>query len=165
MKYKISNGVNKYVIGIIGFLALMLLLVFTNPTQQQQPEENKLVDSVLEATPSTYDFGEIDIFGGKVTTTYTITNTGVEAVTITAAETSCMCTEGLIGALSFGMHGSSGGTVVIQGGASEVLTAVFDPLAHGPEGTGKIKRELHLRTNSSTVPEVEVTFSGDVIKK
>jgi len=75
-----------------------------------------------------------------------------------------MCTEGKIDNFTFGMHGQSGGTVVIPAGESKVLTAIYDPLAHGPEGTGPITRELALKTNSTITPEVVVRFSGNVIK-
>jgi len=123
------------------------------------------VEAPLTVVDSSYNFGEIDIFGGKVRTTYTLVNEGVEDVTITSAATSCMCTEGEIDGLVFGMHGQNSKEVTIPAGSEQVLTAIFDPLAHGPEGTGPITRELFLETNSSITPEITVRFSGTVVKK
>jgi len=122
------------------------------------------VDSAIIVAEDSYDFGDIDIFGGKVETKYALKNTGEEDVEIISAVTSCMCTEGEIGGLTFGMHSSSGGSEIIPAGGEMVLTAIFDPIAHGPEGTGPIKRQLFIETNSSATPHIEVSFSGNVIK-
>lgn len=119
--------------------------------------------SVIALEPP-YDFGDIDIFGGKVSTKYTLKNEGSEPVTITDASTSCMCTEGEIAGHTFGMHGSDVTSVTIPAGGEEVVKATFDPLAHGPEGTGPITRELMLKTNSKTTPVIRLKFSGNVIK-
>ena len=154
---------NKYLLGA-GILAILLILVslsFSN----SDTNTNIQVASAVSVVEDSYDFGEIDIFDGKVQTTYALRNEGTEDVLITSAVTSCMCTEGNIGDLTFGMHESTGKTVVIPAGGEKTLTAIFDPLAHGPNGTGKIKRELLLKTNSTLTPEIEVTFTGDVIKK
>ncbi|MEX0931075.1 MAG: DUF1573 domain-containing protein [Candidatus Paceibacterota bacterium] len=153
---------NKYLLGA-GILAILLILVslsFSN----SDTNTNTQVASAVSVVEDAYDFGEIDIFGGKVQTTYTLKNEGMEDVLITSAVTSCMCTEGEIGDLTFGMHESTGKTVVIPAGEGKTLTATFDPLAHGPNGTGKIKRELMLKTNSTVTPDIKVTFSGNVIK-
>lgn len=152
---------NKYIIGTISLVVVLMGISYVLSSDDKTTPQ---VASVLTAAEQTYDFGEIDIFGGKVSTTYTLTNEGTEDVIITSAVTSCMCTEGKIGDLTFGMHESSGKTVIIPAGEEKTLTAIFDPLAHGPNGTGKIKRELFLKTNSTQTPEVRVTFSGNVIK-
>jgi len=156
---------NKYVIGVI-VLVVAGLLVLGILNSNSEPEENTTpeVSSVITITESNYDFGDIDIFSGKVSTTYLLKNEGVEDVSILDAITSCMCTEGEIGDLLFGMHGSSGDIVIIPAGGEQILKATFDPLAHGPEGVGKIKRELFLQTNSTVAPEIKVTFSANVTK-
>ena len=125
---------------------------------------NKAVSSAVTVTNDRYDFGEIDIFGGKVQTTYTLKNEGSEVVTVIDAQTSCMCTEGEIAGFTFGMHGSNVKNVEIQPGDEEEVTAIFDPLAHGPNGTGKITRELMLKTNSTESPVIRLMFTGEVIK-
>lgn len=122
------------------------------------------VEAAITIDKTEHDFGDIDIFGGKVETKYTITNTGTQDVRTTSAQTSCMCTEGKIDGFKFGMHGSYGKSVIIPTGASKTLTAIFDPLAHGPDGTGRIKRDLFIKTNSSVTPEIRLQFSANVIK-
>lgn len=124
----------------------------------------KQVQAAVVAEQTSHDFGEIDIFGGKVNTTYTLKNIGTEDVSILSAVTSCMCTEGEIGGLQFGMHESSGSDVIIPAGEEKILTATFDPLAHGPEGVGKVTRELFLKTNSTVTSEIKVTFTANVVK-
>ena len=157
---------NKYIVGGI-IIAVLGALLFLNSPNSENPKTKKIgpVASVISFTKDTYDFGDIDIFGGKVQTTYTIKNDGTEDVVILSAVTSCSCTEGQIGKLTFGMHESSGERVTIPAGGEKTLTATFNPLAHGPNAVGKIKRELILKTNSTVTPQVVVSFRGDVIKK
>jgi len=151
-------------IGALLLSGLIIWGVYANSGEKTEPTEVTTVASAITLSEDRYDFGDIDIFGGKVETTYTLQNTGTEDVTIIDATTSCMCTEGKIGDLIFGMHGQSGDEVMIPAGESKELTAIFDPLAHGPEGTGPITRDLILSTNSSQTPEVIARFSGTVVK-
>lgn len=154
---------NKYIIGGLIFLAVFILFSLLT-TNDQQPNQNPYVASAVIAERTFHDFGTIDIFGGKVSTTYTLKNTGEEDVSIVSAVTSCMCTEGEIGGLRFGMHDKTGLKVVISAGEEKTLTAIYDPLAHGPNGTGKITRELTLTTDSSETPKIMVRFSANVVK-
>lgn len=155
---------NKYIIGAV-ILTVVLIFganYFGNKDETIKAATN--VTSPIAVLEKPYDFGDIDIFAGKVSTTYTLKNEGSEDVTITQAATSCMCTEGEIAGLTFGMHGSEVKSVVIPAGGEEVVKATFDPLAHGPEGTGPITRELMLKTNSQETPDIRLKFSGNVIK-
>lgn len=157
---------NKYVIGAVVLGAILLMVAFSSSSNDgsQTAATGEAVSSTITVTGDKYDFGEIDIFGGKVQTTYTLKNEGPDDVTVTGAQTSCMCTEGEIAGYTFGMHGSNVKSVVIPAGGEETVTAIFDPLAHGPNGTGKITRELMLKTNSTESSMVRLMFSGDVIK-
>lgn len=167
MTEKNSKGMNKYVLGVVGLLVIIFLVFAINTSSDEKVEKNKqvAVASVVTADKEAYDFGDIDIFGGKVSATYILKNEGSEDVQIVSAVTSCMCTEGEIGGLKFGMHSATGGNIIIPAGGEEILTATFDPLAHGPDGTGKIMRQLMLKTNSTETPEIEVRLSANVIKK
>ncbi len=127
------------------------------------PVAEKVVASEITLETNEYDFGDIDIFGGKVKATFPLTNTGSADVTVLSGVTSCICTEGEIDSLSFGMHGSDGETVIPAGETRE-LVAIYDPLAHGPDGVGKIKRQLQLKTNSSVTEYIDVSFTGNVVK-
>lgn len=153
---------NKYVIWAVILAVLLIFSLYALPNRGGQNVTD--VASAITIMESSYDFGDIDIFGGKVSITYTLKNEGDEDVSILSAVTSCMCTVGEIGGLEFGMHESSGKTVIIPAGEEKTLSATFDPLAHGPNGTGKIKRELFLKTNSTATPEIKVTFSANVVK-
>ena len=144
---------------LIGVLFTWYLIVSNENTQSVISNA-----SVITVDKITYDFGRIEIFAGKVSTKYTLVNTGESDVTITSAITSCMCTEGKIGGMTFGMRSGSD-SVTIKAGESETLTATYDPLAHGPDGVGKVKRELTLKTNSTETPEIIVTFTADVYKE
>jgi len=155
---------NKYTIGTVIFVIVLIVGVsyFGNKDEAAKAVTN--VSSSIVVLEQPYDFGDIDIFGGKVSTTYTLKNVGAEAVTITEASTSCMCTEGEIDGFTFGLHGSEVKSVTIPAGSEKVVKATFDPLAHGPEGTGPITRELTLKTNSKETPNIRLMFSGNVIK-
>lgn len=156
---------NKYIIAalILG-VGLIGLSMFNNSGDRNVVATNSVSSATLSVVEPPHNFGDIDIFGGKVETTYTLKNEGAEDVTITKAGTSCMCTEGEIAGLTFGMHGSEVESVVIPAGGEEKVRAIFDPLAHGPNGTGPITRMLMLETNSSETPQIELRFSGNVVK-
>lgn len=155
---------NKYILGIVGIIVITFLAFAINISNNKKEKRNKQVASVVTTDKTIYDFGDIDIFGGKVSVEYVIKNEGNEDVEIVSAITSCMCTTGEIGDMKFGMHGVSGSRVKIPAGDEEVLTAIYDPLAHGPEGTGKITREITLMTNSVETPEITVRLTANVIK-
>lgn len=120
--------------------------------------------SSLTADRDLHDFGEIDIFSGKVTTNFTLTNSGPDDITVLAGTTSCGCTDGEIGGIGFGMHEQMDSELIIPAGASEELSVIYDPLAHGPSGTGLAQRSVFLRTNSLETPELEVRIKAMVIK-
>ena len=155
---------NKYILWIIGVLVIVFLVFAVNTQNGKKQEKNKQVASIITIEKIAHNFGDINIFGGKVSATYTLKNGGDEDVKIISAVTSCMCTEGDIGGLKFGMHESSEKIVIIPAGGEEILTATFDPLAHGLNGTGKVTRQLMLKTNSTETPEIEVRFEANVIK-
>lgn len=154
---------NKYIIGAV-IVVIIAIFASYSLSNNNDITDTPNVASAITVVEAPHDFGDIDIFGGKVSTTYTLKNEGAEDVNITSAVTSCMCTEGEIGGLTFGMHESSDKVVIIPAGGEKMLTATYDPLAHGPDGVGKVKRELFLKTNSTVTPEIKVTFSGNVIK-
>lgn len=158
---------NKYVIGavVLGVAIIGYLVLSANESSESVSLINEGSSSArVVVLEQPYDFGDIEIFDGKVSTSYTLKNEGAEAVTITKAGTSCMCTEGEIAGFTFGMHGSNVDSVVIPPGGEEVVKAVYDPLAHGPDGVGPVTRTLQIETNSSVTPEIELRFSANVIK-
>ena len=155
---------NKYIIGAVVLIIALVIILVSLGSSGNKATEVAQTTSAITVPESSYDFGEIDIFGGKVSTEYLLKNEGAEDVLILSAITSCMCTEGKIDDLRFSLHESSGGVVTIPAGGEKTLIAIYDPLAHGPDSTGKVKRELSLKTNSSVAPEVQVTFAANVVK-
>jgi len=148
--------------GIFLSIAIVVLIILTGGDSSAGKTKSS---ASLVANSAFYDFGEIDIFGGKVSTEYTVTNTGSEPLTLTSARTSCMCTEGFIDDQQFGMHKDLSQKITLQPGASKQVKAVYDPMAHGPDATGPIDREVILRTDSASTKEVKLRFRGNVVKK
>lgn len=124
--------------------------------------------SELIADKKDFSFGDINIYGGKVSTNLTLSNNGTEPLTLTDISSSCMCTTATIDDQTFGMP--MGGmtnpkaNITIAPNSSKTLTVTFDPLAHGDNGTGPITRVISIETNSTATPTLELKVSGNVIK-
>jgi predicted small secreted protein len=101
-----------------------------------------------------FDWSNINIMGGTVSKTFTLSNAGSEDLILQGAQTSCMCTVANFitpdGERSpdFGMHGRPKWAAVVEPGETFDIEVVFDPLAHGPNGTGPITRVVSLITSS-----------------
>jgi hypothetical protein len=121
--------------------------------------------SALVSDKQMYDFGDIDIFSGKVTTEFVLTNDGLDDIIVTDGTTSCGCTDGKIDGISFGMHEQMNSDVTILAGETKNLTIIYDPMAHGPNATGKIDRQVFLKTNSAVTPELEIRIKANVTKE
>src|SRR3989344_3455966 len=161
---------NQYATTIFGIGAFAVLIIVGMSTFDNDKQESKQVvksssSAVLELEEDSADLGTIDILGGKVQTEYKLVNKGKEDVVITSATTSCGCTEGEIDGLRFGMHKKLSQSITVKAGETKTMIAVFDPLAHGPEGTGKVTRELILGTNSENVKEIRARFQANVTKQ
>jgi len=137
----------------------------TEKDTNAEVKEEINVSSVLTSDKSIYDFGDIDIFGGKVTTEFILTNTGTEDIIILNGVTSCGCTEAEIDGILFGMHEGMSNEVVVKAGDTIPMKVIYDPLAHGPSGVGLAQRSVFLKTNSSATPELEVRIKAMVTKK
>lgn len=128
----------------------------------------------LTIVSNNIDLKEIPIMGGKVQANFTMRNDSAEPVAILSGETSCMCTEAVV----TGKDGFESSKIVMQGhgganrpinydvapGEEVTVTATFDPMAHGPNATGPIMRDVYLRTNSTDLPKMKLSFQGNVIK-
>lgn len=134
----------------------------------------QIVSSVgtLVALDASYDFGIISMAKGKVSKNFTIKNTSASPVVVTKVFTSCMCTTAtLITALGksgpFGMAGHGGVTSAINkeiaADAEAAVEVTFDPNAHGPAGTGTIRRVVYVETRGSDKP-LELTFEAEVVR-
>jgi len=130
----------------------------------QEKIEKVQSSSTLSSDKEIYDFGDIDIFGGTVETEFALTNEGADDIVITGGTTSCGCTNGEIGGISFGMHEKMRGEFTIPAGETKNLKVIYDPMAHGPSGVGLAQRSVFLKTNSTVTPELEVRIKAMVTK-
>lgn len=127
------------------------------------------VQSPLDVDKKSFNFGDVHIYGGKVSTLFTLKNDSSNPITIKQITTSCMCTTATIDGKSFGMDMGSSMTmppadITIAAKTTMPLTVTFDPLAHGDNATGAISRIVSIETNSSATPLVELNVSGNVVK-
>lgn len=163
----------------LGKLLLVLPLLFLLTGCSNNPEAEQAKS--LKDTPSTgfitidrndVDLKEIPIFGGKVNAYFTFRNTGDKPVVLIEGSTTCMCTEAVVkgsgditsSRIVMPGHGPIAQiNQVLEPNEEAQLIATFDPLAHGPNGTGPIMREIIIKTNSIKTPEVKFNFQGNVI--
>lgn len=109
---------------------------------------------VSSAETLEFDWGNINIQGGKVRHTFTLQNGGSEDLILKGAFTSCGCTKATIaladGHVSpgFGMNVPNNWTRAVKPGERFTVTVEFDPLFHGPKDVGPITRAVYLVTSA-----------------
>lgn len=140
------------------------ILLFSGSDDQSTETVSVASASTLTVDRQLHDFGEIDIFSGIVTTEFTLTNEGADDIVVKEGTTSCGCTNASIEGISFGMHEGMSKEITISAGETKNLTVIYDPLAHGPSGTGLVQRSVFLKTNSSITPELEARIKAMVVK-
>ena len=108
-----------------------------------QVREMQEAASSLKLVPEKYEFGVISKEGGVVTTTFTVTNTSQQTVTIEEMSTSCGCTSAEIS------------NKVIESGKSVELQVFFDPNFH-KEPQGKFSRTVFLQTSEGNELQAKI---------
>lgn len=169
------NKINTTIISIIiGVIVLVGIILIARPSSQNSTASlitNSSGTIVSEET--NYNFGTISMANGKVSHQFKIKNTSNEKIVINKIYTSCMCTTASVfdefgnklGVFGMPGHGgSSKADIEMKGGKTFIVEAVFDPAAHGPEATGKIKRLIYLETNSEIAPKLQLEIEADVVK-
>ncbi|KKU37345.1 MAG: hypothetical protein UX53_C0052G0004 [Candidatus Azambacteria bacterium GW2011_GWB2_46_37] len=122
------------------------------PADNQPAGQN--TGGALAAEESSFDFGVISMAAGEVSHSFK----------------SCMCTTAILNkggnkSGPFGMPGHGSATRLketIGPGEEAEIEVVFDPAAHGPEGTGLIKRVVYAETDSEAAPKFQLTFEANV---
>lgn len=156
---------------LLGLIALTSLLIFAGCNSENiTTEAESTVSSPLAIQNPFIDYGNIAMDQGEISMDFEIKNNGDEPVIAKRMYTSCMCTSATLtseGKTSgkVGMQGHGGNDLVykrIQPGETAIVTAVFDPNAHGPNGTGVNRRGVYLETNSSITPVLELGFTTTV---
>jgi hypothetical protein len=116
-------------------------------------------ESPLQADQHLYEFGDVPIGGGKVSTAFQVSNAGASPVRLVSVYTSCGCTTAEIEFVDgskagpFGMPGHELPTDIdrtVSAGENFTVRVFFDPAAHGPEGLGKVMRAVTLHTEDGT---------------
>ncbi len=146
----------------------VLLLAACNPTEQSETEQSPATDEdytggeLVALDEESFDWGDIDIEAGDVMTGFHFKNEGEENLMIYGAETSCMCTTAYLelpdGSKSptFGMHGNPEWSYELSPGEEFEVEVIYDPMAHGPNGVGPVKRLVRLDT-SDGIAEMDVS--------
>jgi hypothetical protein len=115
-----------------------------------------------------HDWGDISIEGGMVSHGFHFVNEGNERLILKGAVTSCMCTTAYFeledGTMSpeYGMHQGADWQYEVAPGESFEVEVVFDPMAHGPDGVGSIKRSVTI-FSSITGDDMVVTANANVM--
>lgn len=129
----------------------------------------------LSIAEKNYDFGKVSMAKGLARHEFIIKNDGDATLILTNLSTSCACTRVVLvnnGKRSpeFGMQEHGTNPLIwsdrMEPGASAIIEATFDPLAHGPDATGYITRTINVYSNTGGKENTKkvITFSGDVIK-
>lgn len=165
-----NTQLRNIILAIIGTAVIVGGIVWISLSGSSTAAVPEWSASALEVQESFYDFGTISMAAGKVSHAFAVKNTGTEPVNIMKLFTSCMCTvveldhnNRMIG--PFGMQGHGVipkiSELLLPGESAQVI-ATFDPAAHGPSGTGLIRRIVTVETNSQTKPKLEISFSANV---
>ncbi|MDH5442368.1 MAG: DUF1573 domain-containing protein, partial [Candidatus Nomurabacteria bacterium] len=101
---------------IIAIAIILVIFLIAKPKTASIEQISETNNSIITVDRDMHDFGDIDIFSGKVSTEFTVTNTGDQETIILSAITSCGCTEGEINGMNFGMHSGLDSPVVIPAG-------------------------------------------------
>jgi hypothetical protein len=168
-KFITSEAFIFVIIGLVSLVVIVAGLAFSSKTAKV--EFSKTGDAKVEFLNETsFDWGEIDIYGGNATYTFEFKNTGTAPLELANVKTSCACTEARVtinGTKSpfFGMHTRSTWTGSLAPQETAEVYVVFDPLFHGPGGTGAAYRLVSIDTNSKETPRIELKLTGVVISE
>lgn len=163
----------KYIYKSLLTLIIITLFASCNTDSQANISKEEYSSSKISILKNNIDLKEIPIMNGKVEAKFSFKNEGDTKVLITDGETSCMCTEAIIkdnkgnksSLIKMKGHGVTKPiNKTVNPGETLSLIAIFDPMAHGPNATGPIRRDVILKTNSAETPTIRFSFSGNVIK-
>jgi len=125
---------------------------------------------ILVAEPESVDLGRVQIDGGVVTVTFTLRNAGQSDLTLFGALTSCGCTTAAIetpegASPPFGANAAENPadwSVVLAPGEEAQMVVTFDPLFHGPEGTGRVRRTISILSDDPLNRWLDVAFEAEI---
>lgn len=148
---------------------ILLTSCFWNSWNSNQTSTSEIIIS-----QNNIQIWEIPMDQWKKEIVFEFTNTWDQPITLSNAQTSCMCTEWFISNLdgtnpsgTFWMPWhwlSSNMSRVIQPWETQKLVAIFDPNAHWPNATWPISRDVFVSTSSANTPTLNFKFYGNVVK-
>jgi len=159
-----------------GIVAVVIIIIGALFIFSGNEDENEITGgtSILKASETRYDFGDISMADGLAKHNFVIKNEGDGILKFSNMQTSCMCTEVVLDvngkrSPKFGMAGHSnprGWSQSINPGESANLEVIFDPNAHGPNATGPITRVVTIETNDGGNKKTtkEFIFSANITK-
>lgn len=161
---------NNIVIALAAVIVIGGIIWMSRPSTPISVPRKEWSAGALIAPEQFFDFGTISMAAGKVRNSFAVRNDGSEPVSITKIITSCMCTVARLktGERTFGPFGMPGHGIApsireeIAPGETAEIEIEFDPAAHGPSGTGAIRRIVSIETNSQTKPKLELSFAANV---
>lgn len=119
----------------------------------------------ISITPEVNDLGDVSMSQGRISTIFTIKNTGGSDLVIKDMETSCMCTEAALvmegqEGPRLGMRGMSSPppadwSVTIKPGQEVPLKVYYDPTVHA-DLHGPVTRVVRVYSNDPKQPHLDV---------
>ncbi len=126
----------------------------------------------IAINPIRYDFGDVSVAKGVVSTTMTVTNEGKTDLVLYNIETSCMCTTGQLivngrGSPLFGMNMGddkhpTGWSDTIAPGQSAELRIYYNPTMH-EELRGPLERNIRVFSSDPVDFEYDVRISANQV--
>lgn len=166
-----NKNILLFILGLVVLAAFVALFIIDKNKKSNKIDRSLAASGSLTTVDNNFDFKTISMKNGKVSHKFEIKNNSNEPVKIAKIYTSCMCTSAYLenGNNRLGPFGMSGHTFIpsineiINPGQTVSVEAIFDPAAHGPQGTGLIKRLVYIETNSSITPQLELAFEANVV--
>ncbi|MDO8503969.1 MAG: DUF1573 domain-containing protein [bacterium] len=157
--------------GLVSLIVIVVAAFFVTKTGSEATPTSEVLG--IEASPASYDLGNVPINGGIVAKEFEIKNITDKMLRLKKIATSCMCTTASVQVgdkttnfFSMEMAGDRNPPVnleIAQGQTAKVVVN-FDPAAHGPTGTGPFARSIWLNF-SDPVGVKELTFNGNVVSQ
>jgi hypothetical protein len=140
--------------GYMKFGALAVILILAGFFLLNRDAATAQAPKILVA-PIFYDFGDVSLAGGVVSTVMTIKNEGGSDLVLNDMDSSCGCTTASVSkdekegpVFGMRMHGTNpvGWSETLKSGETALLNIYYDPEVH-PELRGPVTREIALFSN------------------
>lgn len=151
-----------FVLGLAGLLVLWGMFSQETPSTKQEPSQG----GILKIVRSVYDFGNVRIGQGEVSTEIPFVNIGDGDITIFYLETSCSCTsvsvitegnEGPRFRMSHSNKKLQDWRLIIKSEQQAKFKIYYDPAVH-PKARGALQRTISIYSNDEGAPLQKITI-------